>query len=505
MANVEKEKKSKVSYTKEQQQCIDERNKNLLISASAGSGKTSTMIERIKTMIINGEASVQDLLVITFTKASASDMKNKLVEGLEKIENKSDFIKEQLLEINLANISTIHSFCSKLIRTYFYEVGLDPSFVLIDEIESNSLKDKALTKLIDDAFVENDENFIKIYEILSTKRSEESLRSIILNFHNFTTNLVDPDKWFEKTIKETYSLDFARNSTINYLNDYHTQIFVELKQRTQGIRVSLMNAGQEKLVKHLNEIASNLDVIKPELNFVENKENSKKFDEKFARFPVIKDADEIKEFVKSFCDEIKEKVKDAKEFYLNFDENFVKKQIEENKKVVELLYSYVKKFDALYSELKRDKVALDFSDLEKYTLKLFLNDVIAETIRNKFKFVFVDEYQDINEVQEKLITLVSKDDNLFMVGDVKQSIYRFRGSEPQIFVDKYNYYKTGASSKNKSIDLNHNFRSHSNILNFSNEIFMRSMTKDFGGVDYVSSSMLKKGNPDKQKFQICLL
>lgn len=491
MAGKENTEKKEKKLTPEQQMCLDERGKNLLISASAGSGKTFIMIERIKNLIVNREASVLELLVVTFTKASALEMKTRLIAGLEKVPEKDDYLKEQLFDVNIANISTLHSFCAKLLKTYFYEIGLDPSFVMIDDIECNELKEKALTKLIDNAFMRADEDFFTLYEMFSTNRKEDGFRALILKFYEYTLNMVDFDGWFNKIIEKCYSTDVNENLCTNYLNNEIINEFSKLKSGADELLKVLSQAGEESLITYVNGLYVNLLKIKKGLNLEENVKNIKLF-KSVPQFRVKAESEELKECVRDFKDSVAAAMKKAEAIALVYLKDFVGKTRDLKKQIIDLK-KYVDEFASIYAELKREKVALDYSDLEKFTLKLLESPEIKRTVRERFKYVFVDEYQDINEIQEAILQAVSSENNLFMVGDVKQSIYRFRGSEPQIFVEKYNQFKTGKVAVSKALDLNCNFRSDKDILDFCNEVFSRSMTDAFGGVNYAKNSMLVKG------------
>ena len=491
MAEKSTSQKKEKKLTIEQQKCLDERNKNLLVSASAGSGKTFIMIERIKNLIINKEASVLDLLVVTFTKASALEMKARLVAGLEKLPEKDDYIKQQLFDVNIANICTLHSFCARLLKTYFYEVGLDPSFIMIDEIEGRQLKEKALTKLIDNAFMRQDEKFFTLYEMFSSNRKEDNFRELIISFYEYALNMVDFDRWFEEKITSAYDLDLKKNICANFINSTMIEEFTWLKQRADELLEQFNNDKEEKLIAYLNTLYVNLLKIKENNDFEQNRKNSIMF-EPIVQLRVKCEKEENKELLKEFRDSVASAIKKAETLYFVSNDKFMDR-VSVVKDQIIALKSYVDEFADIYGELKREKVALDYSDLERFILQLLSNSEIQQVIKERFKYVFVDEYQDINEVQEAILQAVSGADNLFMVGDVKQSIYRFRGSEPQIFVDKYNRFKTNADQQNMALDLNCNFRSNKDILDFCNEVFARSMTSDFGGVDYAKNSMLVKG------------
>ena len=486
---------SKPKLTPEQELSITARNTNLLVSASAGSGKTYVMIERIKEMIKNKETGVDEILVVTFTKAASSEMRDKLVKCLEQIEPKDEYILEQLSNINSASISTLHSFCAKLLKTYFYVIGLDPSFVLIDEIESKALKSKALTKLIDSRFCVGDKMFFELLDIFSINRKEDNFREIILRFYDYLLTQINDEDWFKGAVESAYNLNIKKNVCAQFINDYAISEVEKLKANADELLEYLKDLEQPKLVQVVNSIYVNLLKIKRENDYVLNASNFKTF-EKVKALPgkVEEGTENLKELVKNFKDKYNWFKDMLQKQYLFDQSGEMDKRLELTHERVCAIFEYTRLFKEIYDGLKKDKVALDFSDLEEYTLKLLENPDIAKAVQDKYKYVFVDEYQDTNLIQEAILKKITRKDNLFMVGDVKQSIYKFRASEPEIFVDKYKRYSSGVDCLSKAINLNHNFRSHQDILQFTNFIFNRSMTDRFGQVNYYKDAQLVKGD-----------
>ena len=493
---MQQKKDEQRKLTKEQTECIVDRGNNLLVSASAGSGKTFVMIERIKEMIVNREVSVSDILVVTFTKAAAGEMKARLVKGLEEIEVKDDFIKEQLLNVNTASICTLHSFCSKMLKTYFYAIGLDPAFSLIDEEESNNLKAKAFAKLTDNAFVRDDKDYFELLDCFSVNRKEDNFKDTLNKFYEFLLTIVDSDSWFKNTLENTYNTNLDENICANYINRVFAEKFQKQKERADELLKDSLILQNEKVVSYINSLYVNLLKFKPGNTFLQNQKALETL-EKIPNMPILKgDFECIKPLINDFKEATKALISDAQDIYLKDVGGALTKKLELTKTHVENLYKYVKEFEQIYSELKKEKVALDFSDLEQNMIKLLQIDEIKASIRSKYKYVFVDEYQDTNAIQEEIIRGVTQENNLFMVGDVKQSIYRFRASEPEIFVNKYNSYENSKIKQSKAIKLNANFRSDKDILDFSNEIFLRAMTPEFGGVNYYKDAMFVKPNAE---------
>lgn len=358
---------------------------NALVSASAGSGKTFVVIERIIRLISEENVGIDKILAMTFTNLAADEMKEKLKKALIDYFNETgdNKIKEEISKIPTADISTIHSFCNNLLKRYFYVLGLDANFKLIDEKENSVLKKQAIDDLFESFYEEKNEKFLKIIDILSRSRRDDNVKEIILDIYNFCEQNDGIEEIYQKTLKTH--------------ND-------------------LINSGEYEGLENLQE---------------KNK--------------IIADL--------SLC---------------------------------ENLFFVVKEYEKVYQNAKKDLNVVDFEDIIKLAIKLLENDDVREELKNKYSYIFVDEYQDVNYLQEKLINLISND-NLFMVGDSKQSIYAFRGCNPKFFMEKFEKYKNGQGGT--AISLDKNFRSASKILEYVNNVFSRVMVKDLCGYDYSENPM----------------
>lgn len=509
----EKTQKKEIKYTPMQKAVIDEKNKNLLVSASAGSGKTFVMIQRIIRQIIDKEASVSEMLICTFTNSAASEMKTKLTEQLSAVEPKTDYIKSQLNEINMATICTIHSFCAKLLRTYFYEVGLDPSFALVDEVESGTLKQKALDKLISAELEKNNKLFYELLDIFSLNRNDENFKDVILKLYDFLQTQIDEEAYIKKTLALFDVKKLNDSIFAEIINKYAIEKTAALRAEGKVLREECALVGMVKFVEILDTIDSNLHMVRPDNKFLENQ----KALSNLQKVPGLRGGED-QELLKAKLKAYKAKVSDSKGFFDQlkalYGTDTEKRALEKMRileKRISYLWSMVLDFEKFYAELKQEKVALDFNDLEKYTIQLLNIKAVQKEVQEKYKYVFVDEYQDTNLVQEEIISKVKSSKNLFMVGDIKQSIYGFRASEPQIFIDKYDAYKADRSGNNRLIMLNDNFRSHQDILAFANLVFDRVMTKEFGNLDYKTDARLNRGgapmpsNPDFPTVKIELI
>lgn len=474
-------------YTKPQQNVIDYRGKNILVSASAGTGKTTVMIERIASLIEEG-TDVSQIVVVTFTNLAAAEMKNRLAV---KLSQKTDDprVFERLEKLDTASICTLHAFCSELLRNYFYVADIDPSFTILDEATVSTLKSNALDEVFEFYFSQNDPLFFKTYKIFSTARKEENFRNTLLNLYDFSRCIVDFPDWY--SAKRQNFLKYGDDNPLvkTILNDisqtvtYYKNNYISLAERCSDEGLPF-----ENVVRYNAELLEGINVgnLSDALNDVSKislqplpRRNSKNCSDV---------EDKIREDFKSLSSEIKKIVGNYSAICRGEKLETLWNETAKSVEITDKLVEAVCKFDETYFEMKKQRGGLDFNDLEHLTLKVLESPEALEQIKEKYSYVFVDEYQDTNPVQEAIISALGKDCNLFMVGDVKQSIYGFRGCEPDIFVDKYRSYKNDKTGYVE--ELNDNFRSNARILNFVNALFKGIMTADFGKVDYARSSML---------------
>lgn len=484
---------SKISWTKEQQMAISERDKSLLVSASAGSGKTTVMIERIIELMlgVNAEKTpITNFLIVTFTKASATDMKKKLVDKLLEIPA-NEYVLDQIEDVSIADISDLHSFYSKLISTYFYEVDIDPSYKIVDADESVNLKEKAISKLFEEKEKQGDETYFKLFDIFQKKRKDTALKDTIYRLNDFLNSIIDGENWFKKQIIETCDTNIQTNACANLINFYVTENVAEEAKVCDEFAEKCAKLGCDVFYEYFTELSSLIRSVRKENSYLVNAKNISEID-----YPRAKRCPKEFEFLKEESEKIKKQVKaqiaNFKANYVSCDKEELEKGLQTIRENLEGLFELSKEFNVIYSKFKKDVNGLDFNDLEKYALKILQNDAIRKAVQDKYKYVFVDEYQDINEVQEKIISLVSKQTNRFMVGDIKQSIYRFRHCDPEIFIGKSKEY-TKIQDYAMQINLNCNFRSDKKILKFVDLVFSGVMTENFGGVNYEKESQFVAG------------
>ncbi len=486
---------AKVTYTKEQKQAINLRGTSLLVSAAAGSGKTTVMIERVVNLISKKQVPIKNFLIISFTKASASDMKNKLISKLSEVEP-TPFILEQLDDILTSDVSNLHSFCARLLKSYFYEVGLDPTFVVLDDDEAGVLKEKALEKLIRQKSASKDPVFFELVDIFAKKRKVEKLKEAILKVYEFLCSIVNKDAWKKMTLLSLYNDDIEHNGAAKILNNHAKNERKRLEKKLGEFMKRDYVKDEPKLIAYLQSIDTYIKQVNLGSTFMENAQRLKEMPN-IMRKPTL---DEGKEFVVEEAVALKKQITDSydklKE-YFNIDNlDNIHDALSLTKDRVQKLFDLTSEFESEYDALKKEKGGLDFNDLEKYTLEVLKSKVILDEIKKKYKYILVDEYQDINGVQEEIISLLSKANNRFMVGDVKQSIYRFRLCDPSIFLEKYKHYF--GEDGGKLILLNANFRSKKPILDFVNAVFDRTMTEKFGGVNYKKEARLVAGGDNKK-------
>ena len=482
---------AEINYTQSQQSVLDDKSKNLLVSASAGSGKTATIIQKIFNLVSLGEVDLEELLVITFTEAASAEMKVRLKEKLYEQQDKDPNIIKQIEKLPTSDISTIHSFCSKMIRKYFFKLDLNPNFIVLDEKNSKFLKVLALDKVIDNYSAVQDDEFVMLSQLLSGGRTFLALKNNILSYYDFLCAVEDREKYKSKTAVLCYDEDLRNNKACDVINKHVLSNIYYLKKSLEAylVKAQVMHANYfEGFIKEsLNAIGD----VKYEHDFIKNRRaiintelpklSTKKMDEN--------DSDFKAEF-KPFLTELQDNIKDLKKIVLDGDEDNLKRDLKSVYKVINKFQEIETRFEEEYEKLKQKKNAMDFADLEGKFLKLLEFEDVKESIASNYKYIFVDEYQDINSVQEKILSNLLCNNKMVMVGDIKQSIYGFRNSSPEIFVTKSKAY-VSSKEKDRLINLNENFRSSPEILNFVNSIFVKCMFNDFGGIDYKDNSKLE--------------
>ena len=478
----------------EQSEIIDSQNKNLIVSASAGSGKTTVMIARICELIKKNFATPKNMLIMTYTTSAASEMKQKLYNSLK--QNISD--PEILDEIATSDISTIHSFCSRLLKKYFYVLGISPNFDIADDKKSLKIKKEILTNILTDYASQSPAEYFLLMQNFAPNRKIQNVIEIILKLDDFSQSFSSTDE-FCKTMLYLYdnaqvALDILNQNLLNSIENF--------KQKTNTLLQNMQSLDLKQYINWLNNVASELDKANNK-DFFENLETVCSISlttlkkDKDTADEVFKQLEGLKTQIKSFVTKY-----NGKKFVRKQD---FEKSVSANKNISILLLQIWQKFCTQYKDYKSQKDLMDYSDLEKNAIKICLNNDIQKELKQTYKYVFVDEYQDTNQIQNKLVELLCGQDNKFLVGDVKQSIYGFRRSKPQIFLDLEQKYIIDEKSEAKY--LNVNFRSDKQILCFVNFVFDNIMTLQTSGIDYKANGRfkgVKQFDCDFPKIKICL-
>jgi ATP-dependent helicase/nuclease subunit A len=501
-----------MKWTKEQLKAIEIRGKNILVSAAAGSGKTAVLVERIKQLIIRDEVPLDRMLIVTFSNAAALEMREKIVNAISKAldelsENsrssrKASFLREQLNMIHRVNISTFHAFAIEVIRRYFYLTDIEPNFKICDEAQSTILQAEAMEQLFSELFESRSQDFLEFLSKFALTKNNDAVKEMIYETHRFIQSIPDSFTWLRKKADELSLSKEAFEQSAAF-----QEIRKEVRRNLSLAEGCFLKAEELLETQGLSSLIPKCRLELEVLKTLRHGFETIPFDEfrnminqvEFQRYTASKEDkesyEEIKEIVTSLRNQGKSLVKDLiSQYFARPLDAYI---YDLNKTHSDALYLYflVEEFDRIYKRKKWNKGLIDFNDIEHYALKILSNEDIASEYRNKFEYIFIDEYQDSNIVQETLINRIKRDNNLFMVGDVKQSIYKFRLAEPEIFINKYEAYSEGSCKYDIKLDLNKNFRSKGSIITAVNDIFSRIMNKDIAGLNYDAAAALYQGVP----------
>ena len=476
---------SNVKWTDEQKQAIYEKNTNILVAAAAGSGKTAVLVERIINKIINDNVDIDKLLVVTFTNAAASEMKQRVLDAIYKKLNENpenENLQKQILLLNKANICTIDSFCLDVVRNNFFELkNVSPNFRIADTAEIDILEQEVIENIFEQKYDNQDKDFLELINTYTSYKDDSPLKDLILKIVKEISSMPFPEKWLDEHI-EMFNLenrledDFSNTPWGHILlEDIEEEITDDL-EILKNLKKELQDQlDLEKVQIVIGQDINNLEILKANIN---------NWDKAFTTFqtmtfekwPRINANNEFKEEAKEIRDSVKKKFKAKLEKILLSDSKQSNLDIYDMYKILKIL-------------LKED----DNNNLVKTD--------VAKRYQEKFVEIAIDEYQDSNLVQEYIMTAISNGKNLFMVGDVKQSIYKFRQAMPELFLSKYNTYKNTITNNddNLKIQLFKNFRSRENILDFTNLIFQNIMSENLGNVNYNHEEYLNLGATDYKK------
>lgn len=484
-----------MSATPEQLQAIEARGE-VLVSASAGAGKTTVMIKRLAD-ILEGGASLDNVLAVTFTKKAAAQMKEKLrvelIARLNSAEGETrDNIRVQLGKINTADISTIHSFCARLIRTYFYALKADASFeVLSAGAEENALRARAMDELFEGLYASADPDLYILLERLRKKRSDKALKEMIYEAYDEVRQRPDYDKLLDHAGGFTYTEEGFENVCAEYGRAVAAKYAVlvgAIEKFAENFHPAVNEEGYKKVLEEMRAtlvaLSESGEIFSPPSRL------------SFSSKPRVKsEVAEDDAAFSSFCDKIKKRYKAINKDIENRETE--RARFFANGALAKAFTSVLKRFAAAYDEVKREECKLDYGDLEHYALTLLKGEEcdgdVRAAIREKYQFVFVDEYQDVNPIQDEIISAVAGGD-IFCVGDLKQAIYGFRGSRSRFFADKCGV----VSGRGKYVILPDNFRSSNGVISFVNSLFSKVMKPPVCEFDYADGHAMRGGSRYKE-------
>lgn len=505
-----------MKWTKEQEQAIYEKNTNILVAAAAGSGKTAVLVERIINKIINENIDIDKLLVVTFTNAAASEMRERVLNAIyEKLENDSENqnLQRQITLLNKASICTIDSFCLDVVRNHFYKLdNVSPNFRIGDTTEIELLKQEIIEEIFEKKYEEEDKDFNTLINTYTSYRDDTPLKEIILKIYNYIQSNPFPEKWLNEKI-EMFNLEGKKEEYSDFSNTvWGEELLKEVEEELidditalQDIEDSL--SFDPELNKFWQTIRSDIDMLQTLKNNLDNWDRAYEISKNinFVTWPRKKIESSIKEEAKIIRDDVKKKLNKVINKILICDSDEAKQDIQDMYNILDKLKYVILEFQEEFSKRKRERNIVDFNDIEHLALKILLKETeegkieptdVAKKYKEKYIEIAIDEYQDSNLVQEYILNAVSKGDNIFMVGDVKQSIYKFRQAMPELFLDKYKNYKKIEDKKqedNLKIKLFKNFRSRENVLKFTNLIFQDIMSNLLGDIEYNQEEYLNLG------------
>lgn len=500
----------KVTWTDEQKKVIKLHGRNLLVSAAAGSGKTAVLVERIIQMILNPDkpVDIDRLLVVTFTNAAAAEMRERIGTALEKAleaDPHNLHLQKQVTLIHHAQISTIHSFCLQVIRSHFYEIDLDPGFRIGDEREIGMLKEDVMDQLLEEAYAEADPDFIAFADSYGSTKSDSGIRRLILSVYEYANSYPWPEEWLDDCLKLYQCRTVEEMNAQPWMDELMNALcsFVEEMIRTEqkAYVIARESDGPGLYEEALRSDLAALNELLSDRIF----ENWYRKLESFEFLPLSRKKQTCdpgkKEQVKQLRNSVKDRITEIRKTYFSFTPQEQFDMLKEEESAVRSLTGLARRFGEIFAQQKEDRGIIDFSDIEHFALKILIDPETKEPLaaareyRERFEEVMIDEYQDSNYVQEAILQAVSrgrKNGNLFMVGDVKQSIYRFRLARPELFMEKYRNFSVEDGPEQK-IDLHKNFRSRKEVLDFTNNIFCHIMAEDMGNIEYDEAAALYPG------------
>lgn len=502
------------NLTVQQQQAVEYRGGKLLVSAAAGSGKTKVLVDRLLGYLTDpiAPADLDDFLLITYTKAAATELRGKIAKKISEVvaqQPENRHLHRQLQRLYLTKISTVHAFCTDILRDYAYRLDISSDFRVADEDECFELMNSVIEQVLDKAYdnADSDPDFCAFVDTQGFGRDDRQIPELVMKVYKSARCHLDPDLWLS-SCASMGDIDVREDASKTPWGEYlleNLRNYVQLQVDTlQNVQAALLaNGNCPKIVDLFGDIISQLSVLQCCKSW-DDVYHNRNIDYGRLTFPRKFDDCELMEKVKTVRDNCKKGIaQKLRRFSMNSEQ--LMKDISQSQCAIRGLLSLIRSFDAAYSKAKRNRKVLDFGDLEHKTLDLLVGKYrnkisdIAEEIGSRFREVMVDEYQDSNAVQDAIFSAIThKRMNCFMVGDVKQSIYQFRLADPEIFLDKYKKYQvyTGEADTNGNrVSLSHNFRSAPGVICAVNDVFTTCMNMRVGGLDYGPEEQLNEGIP----------
>lgn len=509
-----------VTFTKEQQQVIDLRDRNILVSAAAGSGKTAVLVERIITRLTKDTPpiDVDELLVVTYTEAAAAEMKERIRSAIEKALEEcpeDEHLQRQATLVHNAKVTTIHSFCLSVIRDYFHTIDLDPGFRVGEDGELKLMKQDVADEVLEAWYQEAHPDFLHLMESFATGRDDRHIGEIILKLYEYARSYPNPNAWLESSVR------YYGISSVEELEQasFIQKLMQDVHEVLHDVEANLYFARQ--ICEEADGPKAYLEAVDSDLIWLSKLQDAEGFAEvqkvlsglqwQSLKRNTEKSVSQAKiEMVKEIRNGCKDTINELKANYFYDEASQMLANMNAAKSNMEVLAKLVKDFAETFAQKKQSKNMIDFSDMEHYALQILTREEdetlvpspAAKEYQGKFQEIMIDEYQDSNYVQEAILTSVSSVQqgryNIFMVGDVKQSIYRFRLARPELFMEKYHTYSE-KDAKEQRVDLHKNFRSRREVLESTNYIFRQIMTEGFGGIAYDDKAALYVGAEYEEK------
>ncbi len=490
-----------VKWTKEQSLAINEKGQNILVAAAAGSGKTAVLVERIIRKILNDKIDIDKILVVTFTKAAASEMRERILKAIYKeieIEPNNEHLQKQITLISKASICTIDSFCLDVVKNNFFEIGISPNLKIAENTEIEILKQEILEEIFESKYENQDEDFLELIDTYTSYRGDEVLKDIILEIYKFIQSTPFPKKWLKEKM-EMFNLE-------NVSFEKTTWGKVLMSRIKDELEVSILKLENEldklKYEENVNKI---IVTLSEDIRKIRQVYELKTWDEVYEginnlsldKFSADKNTDdEIKDKIKKMRNKVRESIKSIIRNIMIYNSEEANSDTKGMYNILSKIEKLVLEFSDEFSKAKQDRNIMDFNDSEHFALEILSQESTANKYREKYEEILIDEYQDSNLVQEYILSTISRKNNIFMVGDVKQSIYKFRQARPELFLEKYENYKLKDNLQDGDdlkIQLFKNFRSRENVLLLTNIVFDNIMSRELGDIDYKEEEYLNLG------------